>query len=329
MRALIHHSTLGQAGRTSGSRRVGNRAALPTACLRNKTVRSSTPRPGSRRQHGFTLVELILVIVLCGVVAAMVGAVLSRPLEGFVAQSRRAELVDIGAGALERMSRDIRMAVPGSLRLSGDGQALELLLIHSAGRYLPNRPLDNSLNISATPDAQCNGPQVAGVPACDVLQVFAPDFVPPASGWLVLAPGALFSPWVASDPGSVTPTGTGFARLAESGSASWPGISLIRVTPPGGSFAFAAASPQRRIYFADRVVGYRCSGGQLLRYEDDQLRATLPAALPAPGRLQADRVQGCDFRFDSASGLASLRVSIGAAGESIRLARQVQVNNAP
>ena len=121
----------------------------------------------------------------------------------------------------------------------------------------------------------------------------------------------------------------GFSRLAESGSASWPGISLIRVTPPGGSFAFAAASPQRRIYFADRVVGYRCSGGQLLRYEDDQLRATLPAALPAPGRLQADRVQGCDFRFDSASGLASLRVNIGAAGESIRLARQVQVNNAP
>ena len=73
--------------------------------------------------------------------AWMVGAVLSRPLEGFVAQSRRAELVDIGTGALERMSRDIRMAVPGSLRVSADGQALELLLIHSAGRYLPNRVL--------------------------------------------------------------------------------------------------------------------------------------------------------------------------------------------
>ena len=75
------------------------------------------------RQRGFTLVELILVIVLCGIVAAMVGAVLSRPLEGFVAQSRRAELVDIGAGALDRMTRDIRMAVPGSLRVSADGQA--------------------------------------------------------------------------------------------------------------------------------------------------------------------------------------------------------------
>ncbi|MNQ71903.1 hypothetical protein D3C85_865920 [compost metagenome] len=281
------------------------------------------------RQRGFTLVELILVIVLSAIVGVMVSSVLSRPLEGFVAQSRRAELVDIGASALNRMQRDIRMAVPGSLRVSADGQALELLLIHSGGRYLPNRPLDNSLNFSATPDAQCNGPLVAGVPACDVLQVFAPGFSPPAAGWLVIA-SSPFS-WTPSNPGNITPTNTVFTRLPESDTAAYPGISLIRVTPPGagGVFAFAAPSAQRRIYFADRVVGYRCSGGQLLRYEHDQLQPTLPAALPATGRLQADRVESCDFRYASASGLATLRLNIATAGESIRLAQQVQVNNAP
>lgn len=281
------------------------------------------------RQRGFTLVELILVIVLSAIVGVMVSSVLSRPLEGFVAQSRRAELVDIGASALNRMQRDIRMAVPGSLRVSADGQALELLLIHSGGRYLPNRPLDNSLNFSATPDAQCNGPLVAGVPACDVLQVFAPGFSPPAAGWLVIA-SSPFS-WTPSNPGNITPTNTVFTRLPESDTAAYPGISLIRVTPPGagGDFAFAAPSAQRRIYFADRVVGYRCSGGQLLRYEHDQLQPTLPAALPATGRLQADRVESCDFRYASASGLATLRLNIATAGESIRLAQQVQVNNAP
>lgn len=279
------------------------------------------------RQRGFTLVELILVIVLSAIVGVMVSSVLSRPLEGFVAQSRRAELVDIGASALNRMQRDIRMAVPGSLRVSADGQALELLLIHSGGRYLPNRPLDNSLNFSATPDAQCNGPLVAGVPACDVLQVFAPGFSPPAAGWLVIA-SSPFS-WTPSNPGNITPTNTVFTRLPESDTTAYPGISLIRVTPPGGAFAFTAPSAQRRIYFADRVVGYRCSGGQLLRYEHDQLQPTLPAALPATGRLQADRVESCDFRYASASGLATLRLNIGAAGESIRLAQQAQVNNAP
>lgn len=279
----------------------------------------------SAGQRGFTLIELILVIVLSAIVGVMVSTVLSRPLEGFVAQSRRAELVDIGASALNRMQRDIRQAVPGSLRVSADGQALELLLIHSGGRYLPNRADGVNLSFSATPEAQCNGPQVAGVPACDVLQVFAADFAPPAAGWLVIA-SSPFS-WVVSNPGNITPTGTSFTRLADS--ADYPGISLVRVTPPGGDFAFAAASPQRRIYFADRVVGYRCSGGLLLRYEHDQLQATLPAALPATGRLQADRVESCNFGYSSASGLATLRLNIGAAGESIRLAQQVQVNNAP
>lgn len=279
----------------------------------------------SARQSGFTLVELILVVVLCAIVAAMVGSVLSRPLEGFVAQSRRMELVDIAAVALDRMQRDIRMAVPGSLRLSADGQALELLLIHSAGRYLPNRSDGVSLEFSTTPNAQCRGPLdvLTMLPRCDVLQVFAPDLLPPASGWLVIA-SAPFN-WAASSPGSITPTGTVFARLADS--VDYPGISLIQVAPQGGDFAFASASARRRIYFADRVVGYRCSAGQLLRYEHDQLQATLPEAAPSTARLQADRVQGCDFRFSS--GLAGLRLSIGTAGESIRLARQVQVSNAP
>ncbi|MCM2320506.1 MAG: type II secretion system GspH family protein [Pseudomonas sp.] len=279
------------------------------------------------RQRGFTLVELILVIVLCAIVGGMVSSVLSRPLEGFVAQSRRAELVDIGASALNRMQRDIRQAVPGSLRVSADGQSLELLLIHSGGRYLPNRTDGISLNFSATPDAQCNGPLVAGVPACDVLQVFAPDLMPPASGWLVIA-SSPFS-WTPNNPGNITPTNTVFTRLADS--VDYPGISLIRVTPPGsgGTFTFAAPSSQRRIYFADRVVGYRCSGGQLLRYEHGQLSATLPATLPATGHLQADRVESCIFSYAPGTGLATLRLTVGAAGESIRLAQQVQVNNAP
>lgn len=92
-----------------------------------------------RRLRGFTLVELVMVIALAGLVGVMISTVLSRPMEGFIGQSRRAELVDIAAGALQRMSRDVRLAIPNSLRVSADGQAVELLLIHSAARYRPNR----------------------------------------------------------------------------------------------------------------------------------------------------------------------------------------------
>jgi len=92
-----------------------------------------------QRLRGFTLVELVMVIALAGLVGVMISTVLSRPMEGFIGQSRRAKPWDIAAGALQRMSRDVRLAIPNSLRVSADGQAVELLLIHSAARYRPNR----------------------------------------------------------------------------------------------------------------------------------------------------------------------------------------------
>src|SRR5690606_18256126 len=90
-------------------------------------------------QGGFTLVELVLVIALAGVVAVMISAVLSRPLQGFVDQSRRAELTDQAATALNRMARDIRAAVPNSLR-TADPFQLHLVPIAAAGRYAANQP---------------------------------------------------------------------------------------------------------------------------------------------------------------------------------------------
>ena len=70
-----------------------------------------------------------MVIALAGLVAVMISAVLMRPMQGFVDQSRRAELVDLAATALNRMARDVRLAVPNSVRVSADGNAVEMLLV--------------------------------------------------------------------------------------------------------------------------------------------------------------------------------------------------------
>ena len=275
-----------------------------------------TPPAG---QRGFTLVELILVITLAGIVATMLGAVLSRPLEGFVAQSRRAELVDSGALALARLRRDIGGAVPGSLRVSADGLALELLPIHSAGRYLPNRTDGVTLHFADVPAATCNGPSVGGVPRCDVLQVLDPNFQPPASGWLVVAESGTLSTWDSSD-GAITPSS--FTRMADSADR----ITRIEVS---GEYAFAESSPRRRAYFAERVVGYRCVGRQLLRYEYDNLLPAIPATPQGTPQLLADQIESCEFAKPNEFGVAILRLGLGADGESIRLVQQIQVNNAP
>ncbi len=288
--------------------------------------------------RGFTLVELVMVIALAGLVAVMVSTVLGRPMETFAAQSRRAELVDLGAGALQRLTRDVRLAVPNSLRVSADGQALELLLIHSAGRYRPNRNDSDGLRFGEA--AVGCGSTTADL-SCDSVQLLAPSIDLAGARWMVLynvgaesggAPVAGANVWKYANPGVITPSGTNFSLRA--GPPSDESLVALGNLPPGG-FRFALASPQRRLYLAERVVGYRCQGGELVRYTYEQLLENVPAAPPAGSDPQVltDDVSECRFSYRAGTaqrgGLLSLLLGITQDGESLRLTQQVHVDNAP
>ncbi len=286
----------------------------------------------TRQQKAFTLVELMMVIALSGLVALMIGTVLSYPLEAFSGQSRRAELVDIAASALQRMSREVRLAIPNSLRVSADGQALELLLIHSAARYRPNRLGEQGLRFSNDSAGTCGSTTQGG--RCDSFQVMDGTFDPDGARWLVLYnTGATGSNvWVPSNPGSITPTGTLFSKLtgAPTGESH---IALSNL--PTGGFRFAFASPQYRLYLAETVVGYRCQGSQLLRYSYNSLESTLPDSPPKGSNPQplARSLSSCSFTYQPGStqraGLLSFGLGISKGGESLQLLQQVHVDNAP
>lgn len=285
-----------------------------------------------KRLRGFTLVELVMVIALAGLVAVMITTVLSRPLEAFSGQSRRAELVDIAAGALQRMSRDVRLAVPNSLRVSADGQAVEVLLIHSAARYRPNRVGEQGLRFSTESAGTCGSTTQGG--RCDSFQVLDPAFNPAGARWLVLynTGAAGSSVWAPSSPGSITPTGTSFTTVAGA-PAGESHIALGNL--PAGGFRFAFASPQHRLYLAETVVGYRCQSGQLLRYSYNSLENTLPGSPPSGSNPQpvARKVINCNFTYQPGStqraGLLTLGLGISDAGETLQLLQQVHVDNAP
>jgi MSHA biogenesis protein MshO len=78
---------------------------------------------------------LIVVIVIVGILAALGGMFIVRPVEGFLDLSRRATLVDAAESALRRMQRDVRQALPNSVRIACDGQCLEVLHTVDGGRY--------------------------------------------------------------------------------------------------------------------------------------------------------------------------------------------------
>ena len=107
-----------------------------------------TPLHPLRRMAGFTLVEIIIVIVVTGILAAVVAIFIRAPVEGYFASVRRAELTDRADVALRRITRDVRLALPNSLRVSPpasngtDSFFIEFIMTSAGGRY--RDPADGS-----------------------------------------------------------------------------------------------------------------------------------------------------------------------------------------
>lgn len=286
--------------------------------------------------RGFTLIELVMVIALAGAVAVMISGALSRPLEGFVAQSRRAELVDLAAGALNRMARDIRLAVPNSVRVNGN--AIEMFNVLSAGRYRPNRHDSDVLRFAPGAASTC----LASGNNCLAFQALDASLLSSGARWMVVYnigaetggnPVSGSNVWaipVAGAANVITPDGSAFAGAALAGNET-----LVTIAPPAaGSFNFAYASPQRRFYLSDQIVGYRCdAAGQLIRFTRTARTPAFAGNIAADEAVQASHVSGCGMQYQAGSsqraGLVTLRLQLTLDGESIELFQQVHVDNAP
>ncbi len=100
------------------------------------TPSSLNTRRGShlRREAGFTLIEMVMVIVLMGVIGSMVAVFMKTPIDGYFDSVRRAAMADEADTTLRRMAREIRGALPNSLRQT-DTSCIEFIPVKVTGRY--------------------------------------------------------------------------------------------------------------------------------------------------------------------------------------------------
>ena len=89
----------------------------------------------ARRLHGFSLIEAITVIAITGIVVGVVAVFIQRPVEGYFASTERAALADTADTALRRIARDVRLALPNTVRVDPTGLFLEFIPVKTGGRY--------------------------------------------------------------------------------------------------------------------------------------------------------------------------------------------------
>lgn len=107
-----------------------------------KTKPYSSPRgevPGvSARADGFTLVELVAVIVLLSIIAVASTQFIRQGVGIYTDSAGRDRLQQQARFAIERMSRELRNALPGSVRVRtvGATQCIEFMPVQAASSYL-------------------------------------------------------------------------------------------------------------------------------------------------------------------------------------------------
>lgn len=92
--------------------------------------------PGLRRTGGFTLVEMVTVIVLLGIIAVVLAPFIASAIQAWHDSRARAELVARGRLAMERLAREVRLAVPNSLEVLAGGQGIQFVRSRAGGRYI-------------------------------------------------------------------------------------------------------------------------------------------------------------------------------------------------
>ena len=264
-----------------------------------------------RRVRGFTLIEAIMAIVISGIIFAALAAFIQMPVQGYFDTTRRAALSDVADTAVRRITRDLRLALPNSVRVSGN--YLEFLLTTGGGRY------------RADPTSTGTG---------DIL-----DFNSPSgdSSFNVIGPVPTLA---AGNQIVIFNLGAGISgadayQSSGNNRASYASVSGSTITLSAAKL-FPWPSPGKRFHVVDTAVTYQCdaAGGVVRRDWGYGINPIQVAPVGGSNAALATSVSSCGFTYNPNElnqryGIVTLRIALTQSSETVTVQSQAHVSNIP
>lgn len=274
----------------------------------------------TRKRNGFTLIELIVVIVLLGIIGTFTFSYIGLGTQIFVDASAREQLVSQSRFAVQRFQREVSNALPRSIRVNASdaNRCIEFMPIETSGLYLtlPREGLNtNTELVSVTPPVRSS-----------------------------LTDQYLFV--YASSPAYIYANDESRRKRINTIEPDTPSSGLSTFTFDSTSPAFSTESPARRFYVSPGPVSWCLNhNGELLRFANYPVAPGQPNLenLPiARGEVMASGVSNnladetqWPFRVMQSSlartGLVQLnwRFASPRTGEPLLIIHEVHIPNAP
>jgi MSHA biogenesis protein MshO len=250
--------------------------------------------------YAFTLIELVVVIVILAILAAMGTGFAVRSIESYRVTQNRAILVNSARPVLERMTRQLRGALPYSVRIVNSGNCIQFMPIAAAGNYL-----------SAVPDSY------NGAPPTSAINVSPYNIIFFAAKYVSI--GAMS----ASEIYGAAPVSIATYNAASS-------ATQVQLTAPK---SWQRNSINRRFYLLDNPQAFCVLGSNLFFYKNLNV-AQASVDTSAPSNLMARNItaitpftlaQGSENRNTK----ITLSITFGQQGETILFNQGVMIRNVP
>ena len=268
----------------------------------------------------FTLVELVMVMVVLSILATGSVKFISQSAQGLVDSAERQSLASTASIAVEKVLRQVRRALPNSVREFDDGgnSCIEFVPILHSSEYL------------SVPTA---------IAETDFEAIAFVDAAGGETGYVAVYPiseNSIYGTSPATDR-SVS------SNIANASAVGIPDANLQTITfASSSSYRFPTDSPRKRFFLISQPISFcEDANGRLWRYQNYGFHPDSRSSIPTSGSnriLIADSLEVNSLSFNILPAQlqrnAVVRMSLvivrtGSSIESIEISQEVQLRNVP